>query len=338
MASEDPVDDAVQRAFKWLDDDAATSAWIKRAELDLKHQLKVGNGIAKISGLLPEYVAEGVRLVLEGVPSDSWERAGMGEHDDTGCVDRVQHGFAILEVEPHEVLLGVSRLLSQLLPGTLPNFSAARYTKSDHIAPHDDLVPESYTASEVERIITAYGGSTDSASCPFRSDRTRLRLREASTGFRESSTAGNDDSANAQLEAALLSGDLEAIRKAVDAGGRAVAEDNEYEIPYTRVWAMAYYLTRNWKDDYGGKFVDLQTNVSHSPDFNTMVVFDVPRLHEVTAVCAPPASARHSIFGWWLMEESTFRKRPGGTKALKRPAAAVASTPCLKRPAAATLG
>ena len=41
--------------------------------------------------------------------------------------------------------------LGRLLPDTLPNFSAARYDGEDHIAAHDDLVPEAYTTEEVSQ-------------------------------------------------------------------------------------------------------------------------------------------------------------------------------------------
>ena len=46
---------------------------------------------------------------------------------------------------------GVRKHLGRLLPDTLPNFSAARYDGEDHIAAHDDLVPEAYTTEEVSQ-------------------------------------------------------------------------------------------------------------------------------------------------------------------------------------------
>lgn len=312
------ADERVQQAFKWLDDGAATSEWAKRPEVDLAKLLKHGHGFAKIQGFLPNEVAEGVRLVLEGMPKKEWEQAGSGDRDDSGYADGVRHGFSILEVEPHEVLLGVARVLGKLYPDTLPNFSAARYNKSDHIAKHDDLVPECYTKSEVQRTLRVYGR-----------DSSQLGLQAASQAWREDSgpTAGkssNGDDVNAQLEVAMQAGDLEAVKRLVAAGGRAAAgpADADREIPYTRQVAVAYYLTRDWKAQYGGEFVDLADGTHHLPEFNTLVAFEVPRMHEVTAVCAADGFSRHSIFGWWLEKD---KKPPRGRAATKkRPAAAPA--------------
>jgi hypothetical protein len=288
--------------------------------------LKAGDGFAKIEEFLPEEVADGVRLVLENLPAKEWERAG----DDSGYDDRVQHGFSIIDVERHEVLLGVARLLAGMLPGTLPNFSGARYNSSDHIAPHDDLVPESYTEAELSRTFSAYGicGKGQNAT-------PRLGLQAASKAWREDNCSARvvDDCVHVSLEKALEAGDLEAVRRAVEAGGRAsLATSQDRSIPCTRQVAVAYYLTRDWKPDYGGQFVDLDKKSHHVPEFNTLVAFEVPRMHEVTPVSAPPGIVRHSIFGWWLMQNRDVR----ALKKTRKRSSAASHVKAAKRPATAS--
>lgn len=64
--------------------------------------------------------------------------------------------------------------------------------------------------------------------------------------------------------------------------------------------AVIYYLTKDWREEYGGVLVDIETGTRHVPQFNSLIAFDVPRFHEVTAVTAP--RPRFSIFGWFLTE------------------------------------
>lgn len=90
--------------------------------------------------------------------------------------------------------------------------------------------------------------------------------------------------------------------------------DNEHnpDSPYPpgtlvfRKIACIYYLTKDWRQEYGGSLNDL-----HHPDccrslvpkFNSMVAFIVPRVHEVEALAqgCPP---RYSIFGWFSDDSS----------------------------------
>lgn len=64
--------------------------------------------------------------------------------------------------------------------------------------------------------------------------------------------------------------------------------------------AMIYYLTKDWKEEYGGCFVDygLEPPRTVVPQFNSLIAFLVPRNHQVTMMSdnAPP---RFSIFGWF---------------------------------------
>lgn len=62
--------------------------------------------------------------------------------------------------------------------------------------------------------------------------------------------------------------------------------------------AMVYYLTKNWSPDNGGCFIDLVGGQVVVPQFNTCILFYVPRLHRVEPVLNN--SVRYSIFGWFF--------------------------------------
>ncbi|KAK3238521.1 hypothetical protein CYMTET_51474 [Cymbomonas tetramitiformis] len=79
--------------------------------------------------------------------------------------------------------------------------------------------------------------------------------------------------------------------------------DGEVEI-YSREFAAIYYLTKDWKHQYGGQLMDLATGDAYSPEFNSLIVFRVPRDHMVTAV--KTAMPRYSIFGWWLEQGELY--------------------------------
>uniref|UniRef100_A0A1D1ZT48 Prolyl 4-hydroxylase alpha subunit Fe(2+) 2OG dioxygenase domain-containing protein n=1 Tax=Auxenochlorella protothecoides TaxID=3075 RepID=A0A1D1ZT48_AUXPR len=64
--------------------------------------------------------------------------------------------------------------------------------------------------------------------------------------------------------------------------------------------AVVYYLTRNWRPEFGGAFVDIAGGGrEYCPAFNTAVAFTIPRWHAVTAVVGP--RPRFSVFGWFLV-------------------------------------
>jgi hypothetical protein len=54
--------------------------------------------------------------------------------------------------------------------------------------------------------------------------------------------------------------------------------------------------------EYGGLFVDLATNPPYPvvPKFNSIAMFKVPRLHQVTPIEDGVTKARYSLFGWTL--------------------------------------
>ncbi len=93
---------------------------------------------------------------------------------------------------------------------------------------------------------------------------------------------------------------------------------------------MVYYCSSVWEASWGGALVDLESSDSSRdaaaaaarsaavssglqippkaklfpPQFNRLVVFSVPRFHQVTPVIAPPTATaprlRLSVFGWFL--------------------------------------
>ncbi|CAJ1365177.1 unnamed protein product [Effrenium voratum] len=297
-------------AVRWLDS-VASGARLRTLRRELRRQL-AAKGFAKLPELLPEHVAEAVRQALKVL---DWEQAGEGARDDAGYEDQVQHHFSIADVEGDVVLLGAARFLARLLPGTLPNFSAACYRGRDHIAPHTDLVPETYSMEEVKQEWPGNEPQLHSCvcsqlSCQLRRAYGRGDLASAAQGWRRwrESQAETEN-----LQDALQSDDLAAVRRAVEQGARAPS------VPFRRWVAAAYYLNKDWKPSFGGQFVDLESEegaAKHSPDFNTLVAFEVPRLHEVSAV--RKGHARYSLFGWWLVEDAPHAPH---AQSLKRPAA-----------------
>lgn len=66
------------------------------------------------------------------------------------------------------------------------------------------------------------------------------------------------------------------------------------------------------------KVFPTRPQVLHSPDFNTLVAFEVPRLHAVRALRG--RRPRYSLFGWWL-QPGARAKGAKGAKSMARPAA-----------------
>lgn len=78
-----------------------------------------------------------------------------------------------------------------------------------------------------------------------------------------------------------------------------VKMDNGSIVKCSRDIAIIFYLTRDWKKEYGGLLIDLEGGKTYVPEFNSAVIFRVPRFHEVTPV--KTHRPRYSIFGWWLV-------------------------------------
>lgn len=75
---------------------------------------------------------------------------------------------------------------------------------------------------------------------------------------------------------------------------------------FSRTVAAIWYLTRDWSDAEGGHLQDLQAAGAQPGDepaatlvpiYNSLVAFEVPHMHAVTAVTAQ--RYRYSIYGWW---------------------------------------
>lgn len=76
---------------------------------------------------------------------------------------------------------------------------------------------------------------------------------------------------------------------------------------YNRDFAVVLHLSESWDMDYGGLFLDMEAVPSRPvvPKFNTLVMFKVPRLHQVTPITKNCAHVRYSIFGWSLTAASS---------------------------------
>lgn len=76
--------------------------------------------------------------------------------------------------------------------------------------------------------------------------------------------------------------------------------DDGTTLECSRDLAVIYYLTHDWCEDYGGTLVDVETGSRYTPRFNSIVLFRVPRYHEVEAVTGRSPLPRYSVFGWFL--------------------------------------
>lgn len=79
----------------------------------------------------------------------------------------------------------------------------------------------------------------------------------------------------------------------------------------SRDLAVILYLTKGWTEEDGGILIDLSKEAGSDnrfvPIFNSMVAFEVPRFHEVTAVKPRQGrDSRYSIFGWFLEEGDIY--------------------------------
>ena len=78
-------------------------------------------------------------------------------------------------------------------------------------------------------------------------------------------------------------------------------------VQYYRKYAVIYYLSKNWKGEYGGSLVDEVSKDKREfvPLFNSMVLFRVPHMHSVAPVITDD-HARYSFFGWFLTREKLY--------------------------------
>ncbi|GLC38925.1 hypothetical protein PLESTB_000462000 [Pleodorina starrii] len=205
---------------RWINNFKVASSWIEKH--DVERAVDANGGLVRIENFLPEFVAEGILATVAAVPEERW-------NDTSASTDyrqnNISHSFS--SVKHARGLDAVVRLFSLVRPDSLNAFSAAKYCKQDHIAPHDDR---------------AY---------------TQVQL------------------------------------------------DNGRVIITSRTLAVIYYLTRDWREEYGGVLVDLEDPSApagegrkYVPLWNSLVAFRVPRYHAVTPMTT--TRPRYSIFGWFL--------------------------------------
>jgi hypothetical protein len=80
----------------------------------------------------------------------------------------------------------------------------------------------------------------------------------------------------------------------------------DYAVPHTdaddgRSLAYIWYLSKDWRPEWGGNLVWCPTGATVAPTFNTLVLFKVTResLHTVTPVSSFAHGQRFSVNGWW---------------------------------------
>ena len=111
---------------------------------DLENTLRNNSGFVIIDNFLPVEAAKEVRALLLNTDREVWKlNADDGDNDDT------PHQFLSCSSHPDPGFSSVTRAIWSLMTDRLPNFSAARYNASDHIALHDDslVIPAQVGAS-----------------------------------------------------------------------------------------------------------------------------------------------------------------------------------------------
>lgn len=77
-----------------------------------------------------------------------------------------------------------------------------------------------------------------------------------------------------------------------------------------RIAAHVLGLTKNWKKEWGGEFAFCDARgkptTYHSPKFNQLTLFKVPRFHMVNQVKPYAQESRYSIFGWYKVQKQYF--------------------------------
>ncbi len=79
-----------------------------------------------------------------------------------------------------------------------------------------------------------------------------------------------------------------------------------------RIAAHVLGLTKNWKKEWGGNFAFCDASGKAAsikvPQFNSLVLFKVPRLHLVTQVKPYAQGHRYSLFGWYKATKEYFKQ------------------------------
>ena len=120
---------------KFVTSYAVANAWM--SQYNIEALVEAGGGLCRISNFLPEHIAEGILEIVASVPEAKWNETAAS---DDYTHNNISHSFKSTKGDGRGDLGvdAVCRLFSLLQPGALNAFSAARYMRSDHIAPHDD--------------------------------------------------------------------------------------------------------------------------------------------------------------------------------------------------------
>ncbi|PCK32087.1 2OG-Fe(II) oxygenase [Pseudoalteromonas piscicida] len=86
-------------------------------------------------------------------------------------------------------------------------------------------------------------------------------------------------------------------------GGQYLTRHNDVVEAEGRVYAYVLSLSKNWHPDWGGLLQfferDGTPTQSYAPKFNSLVVFDVRKIHSVTYVTPFAKAPRLSVTGWF---------------------------------------
>ena len=126
---------------------------------------------------------------------------------------------------------------------------------------------------------------TNLVSCALPDRPANLRRFQAGAYGRGGFIEPHDDAAYASAE--------------IESSDAAGVQTGSREVLCSRDIALIFYLTPAWEEHMGGCLLDHATGNVLVPRFNTAVLFEVPRLHEVSRVYT--SRPRYSIFGWYLV-------------------------------------
>ena len=129
-------------------------------------------------------------------------------------------------------------------------------------------------------------------SCALPDRPANLRRFQAGAYGKGGFIEPHDDAAYASAEVEVGPTDAEGVRT----GNKPTRRK---EVLCSREVALIFYLTPGWEEHMGGCLLDHATGNVLVPRFNTAVLFEVPRLHEVSRMHT--SRLRFSIFGWYLV-------------------------------------
>ena len=82
-------------------------------------------------------------------------------------------------------------------------------------------------------------------------------------------------------------------------------------VVFSRWIGCIYYLSKNWQPQFGGQFVDIQSQrwpvaPCITPAFNSLVAFSIPRKYLLSAVRGVHTAPLYAMHGWWLQEGELY--------------------------------